>query len=515
MLARTRSRPQQSHAPGAHAAPEGAGPASGRGNAAGAARAQARPGPTGDARVDGALFEAFGPRVGGISAIFGQAAANEAIGAEAHARGAEMSFGAGVAPDAADPAAMELIAHEAAHALAPQGKNAGVDLAGDRGEQGAEAAGAAMRRWAERGLQGAAPRLKPAAGGGAELQRSPTAPTTLTGSPTLQTGARGGQVATLQTLLKRAGYAVAIDGDFGPATHRAVRRFQAERRLAADGVVGPATAAALNRFATATPAPAQGGGGGGAGAAAGGLGRYLPLKQGAAGAGVRVLQLLLNQKGARIVVDQEYGPMTANAVRAFQQANGLVVDGWVGPQTAGALESPTSKDVPRGVASGGGGGGKEPTAPASGPEPKNVSEWRDKVIAAAETHLGKPYWWGADGPANFDCSGFALYVLRQGTGLVNWGDDTAGGIKGRLPRTNDPRKGDMVFYSNGGSVEHVEIAMGTGSSTIGASGGGRNTRGNDPKAKVKYGNWTNSSRSKSYGSIQGLIEQKIARSKKK
>ena len=510
MLARARNRPQQSHAPIEAA---GAGPSAGRGNAAGAEQAKGRKGPTGDAQVDGALFQAFGPRIGGINAMFGQAAANDALGAEAHARGRSMSFGAGVAPDAADPEAMELIAHEAAHALAPQGKGAGVDLAGDRGEKGAESAGASMRRWAERGMQGAAPRLKPAVGGAAEVQRSPTAPTTLTGSPTLQTGSRGGQVATLQTLLKRAGYGVSIDGDFGPATHRAVRRFQAEHRLAADGVVGAQTASALNRFATATPAPAAGGGAT-AGPSAGGLGRYLPLKQGSAGAGVRVLQLLLNQKGAKIVVDQEYGPMTANAVRAFQQVNGLVVDGWVGPQTAGALESATSKDVPAGggAAAGGGGGGK-PGADL-GPEPKDVSEWRDRVIVAAEKHLGKRYWWGADGPANFDCSGFALYVLRQETGLVNWGDDTAGGIKNRLPRTNEPRKGDMVFYSSGGSVEHVEIAMGSGSATIGASGGGSRTRGDDPKAKVKPGNWTNSSRSKSFGSIQGLIEQKIARGKK-
>ena len=196
--------------------------------------------------------------------------------------------------------------------------------------------------------------------------------------------------------------------------------------------------------------------------------------------------------------------MTANAVRGFQSANGLGVDGVVGPRTAAALQSPTSKPVSAAPDHAGGGD-------KGGVEPKNVTEWRDKVITAAEKHLGKLYWWGADGPANFDCSGFALYVLRQETGLVNWGDDTAGGIKGRLPKTQNPRRGDMVFYSSGGSTSHIEIYMGSGSSTIGASGGGSRTRGNDPNAKVKYGNYARDGRAKSFGSIQGLIEAKIAR----
>lgn len=501
-------RPEQSAAP---RGPEAAGPAAAQGAGRGNGAAQRR-GPTGNGSVDGALAAAFGDRIFGLNAAFGEAAANDAIGAEAHAEGKDMSFGTGVRPDAADPASLELIGHEVAHALAPQGKTAGVDLAGDKGEQGAGDAGKRFRAWGERGFAGAAPSLKPAVGGQAQIQRSPTGSTTLSGSPTLQRGSNGGQVATLQTLLGKAGFGVGVDGDFGPATHRAVRRFQAANRLAADGVVGPATARALNRYATQAPgAGGNNGGGGGQDrptAATGELSRYLPLQQGAAGAGVRILQQLLNQKGARIVVDQEFGAMTANAVRGFQSANGLGVDGVVGPKTAAALQSPTSKPVGSAPSHNGGGGDK---GDKGGVEPKNVTEWRDKVISAAEKHLGKLYWWGADGPANFDCSGFALYVLRQETGLVNWGDDTAGGIKGRLPKTQNPRRGDMVFYSGGGSTSHIEIYMGSGSSTIGASGGGSRTRGNDPSAKVKYGNYARDGRTKSFGSIQGLIEAKIAR----
>jgi hypothetical protein len=43
--------------------------------------------------------------------------------------------------------------------------------------------------------------------------------------------------------------------------------------------------------------------------------------------------------------DGLFGPQTANAVRAFQQSNGLAVDGMVGAQTMGALDRLYSSDV--------------------------------------------------------------------------------------------------------------------------------------------------------------------------
>ena len=39
------------------------------------------------------------------------------------------------------------------------------------------------------------------------------------------------------------------------------------------------------------------------------------------------------QAGAEVAVDGYFGPGTEEAVRAFQLANGLDVDGWVGPDT--------------------------------------------------------------------------------------------------------------------------------------------------------------------------------------
>lgn len=64
-------------------------------------------------------------------------------------------------------------------------------------------------------------------------------------SQTVRTVARGyrGIVAwSLQKALDDLGdYTVATDGDFGPATEEAVRRYQGETRLTVDGVAGPAT----------------------------------------------------------------------------------------------------------------------------------------------------------------------------------------------------------------------------------------------------------------------------------
>lgn len=67
------------------------------------------------------------------------------------------------------------------------------------------------------------------------------------GRPVLRRGSSGAAVTELQRAL-----GITADGDFGPATEKAVRDFQARRGLVADGVVGPATWAALR-----PPAPQE------------------------------------------------------------------------------------------------------------------------------------------------------------------------------------------------------------------------------------------------------------------
>lgn len=64
----------------------------------------------------------------------------------------------------------------------------------------------------------------------------------------LRRGDRGPAVAYLQESLRKAGFPIAIDGDFGPSTELAVRLLQSREGLLADAIVGPATWAKLPRI---------------------------------------------------------------------------------------------------------------------------------------------------------------------------------------------------------------------------------------------------------------------------
>lgn len=65
------------------------------------------------------------------------------------------------------------------------------------------------------------------------------------GRPVLRRGSEGGVVEMLQALLRKAGFALGLDGDFGAATELAVRTFQRRAGLDDDGVVGPESWSAL------------------------------------------------------------------------------------------------------------------------------------------------------------------------------------------------------------------------------------------------------------------------------
>ena len=58
-------------------------------------------------------------------------------------------------------------------------------------------------------------------------------------------GNRGANVQIIQQRLCDLGYAVGVDGDFGPGTAKAVSAFQQKNNLGSDGVVGEGTWAAL------------------------------------------------------------------------------------------------------------------------------------------------------------------------------------------------------------------------------------------------------------------------------
>ncbi|MDX2381824.1 MAG: peptidoglycan-binding protein [Acidimicrobiia bacterium] len=68
-------------------------------------------------------------------------------------------------------------------------------------------------------------------------------------SGVLSKGARGPAVEAVQWALTRAGFPAGIDGDFGPATERAVKEFQTAKKLTVDGLIGANTWAKLGLLA--------------------------------------------------------------------------------------------------------------------------------------------------------------------------------------------------------------------------------------------------------------------------
>jgi murein DD-endopeptidase MepM/ murein hydrolase activator NlpD len=133
-------------------------------------------------------------------------------------------------------------------------------------------------------------------------------------------GAASANVAALQVAMRAVGlYPHPVDGISGPWTQEAVRTFQARNGLAADGIAGPATRAALGNRGK----PSLG---------------ARPMRRGQRGWDVAALQFLLHTRGFEPSgFDGGFGPNTERAVRAFQAAAHLQVDGVAGPSTLQAL----------------------------------------------------------------------------------------------------------------------------------------------------------------------------------
>jgi peptidoglycan hydrolase-like protein with peptidoglycan-binding domain len=153
----------------------------------------------------------------------------------------------------------------------------------------------------------------------------------LEGTRTLRSGATGEDVRQLQTLLASLDYSPGpIDGVFGAATTTAVRAFQEASGLNADGVVGASTRAALQESAGIVDSPEL--------PDDWVLGKAGVLKSGSRGEAVAVLQRTLTGLGyAPGPADGVFGSGTVAAIRSFQKANGLTVDGKAGVGVKRAL----------------------------------------------------------------------------------------------------------------------------------------------------------------------------------
>lgn len=154
----------------------------------------------------------------------------------------------------------------------------------------------------------------------------------------LRRGYRTSQVVSLQNSLKTADYFpsdVRSTGYYGVITECAVRSFQRANGLRVDGIAGPQTLAALNSTTATNVSTSTGG---------------VLLRRGSRGSAVTQLQNSLKTSGyfpTSVSSTGYYGPVTERAVRRFQQAEGLRVDGVAGSQTLTALVgTPANDDAP-------------------------------------------------------------------------------------------------------------------------------------------------------------------------
>ena len=160
----------------------------------------------------------------------------------------------------------------------------------------------------------------PATGGG--YYYAPTA-AVVPDMPMLYRGCTGDAVKTLQDKLNALGYnSGSVDGIFGAKTYAAVTAFQKANSLGVDGIVGKLTWGKIYGVSPAMPVETTTV-----------VGRPT-VSYGSRGDAVRKLQELLNALGYDCgSVDGIFGSKTKAAVLAFQKANGLGVDGIVGPLT--------------------------------------------------------------------------------------------------------------------------------------------------------------------------------------
>jgi len=207
----------------------------------------------------------------------------------------------------------------------------------------------------------------------------------------LRQGARGPAVKTVQQRLAANGVFVAggADGDYGPATTKAVKQFQRWNGFTQTGGITIRTAAALG----------LGGSGGGSSAPPASTpttppptssNPYVGLKQGARGDQVKQLQIALQGTGlvVRGGADGVFGSATASALKAFQRLNGIAQTGVLTERGAELLKL------------GSGGGSSTPSSDANsrylglkvGARGAAVKDVQQALIAAGVTVRG-----GADG----------------------------------------------------------------------------------------------------------------------
>ncbi|SDJ68395.1 NlpC/P60 family protein [Sediminibacillus albus] len=280
-------------------------------------------------------------------------------------------------------------------------------------------------------------------------------------SDVLYYGQHNESVKVLQHKLKTLSYFDhPIDGDFGVLTEYALKKFQKEKDLSITGMADRRTVNKLiieEREKNLAPL------------------RELssPLRPGDTGKEIETIQTALYYFGYyKAEIDGIFGPLTAQALKSFQQDNGYevqdhvsekVIDAIYTAEPEASIDSDASAPAEEKTAAAKAPNPKEKSAPAA-KEPKTVKAKSAidvaQVMKTAKQLVGTPYVWGGDSPQGFDCSGLIQYIYKE-LGI-------------QLPRTvnelwnitkpvDSPSVGDFVFFQTYRSgPSHMGIYVGDG-----------------------------------------------------
>ena len=234
------------------------------------------------------------------------------------------------------------------------------------------------------------------------------------GAATIKQGSKGKAVKALQRKLR-----IKADGSWGPATTRALKRFQRRNGLTATGKLDTQTKQKLGLATGGSPSRASKG----------------------VAATPEVIEQVQTALG--ITPDGEWGPKSSTALKAWETQNGLTPDGLIDADVLAKMGIDATATDDDAAAS----------APVASANPNAQA-----LVDAARAQIGVPYASGGTTPAGFDCSGLTQYVFKQaGIALKRTSYDQF--KQGTPVERSAIQPGDLVFFDSAGAgASHVGIA---------------------------------------------------------